>query len=50
MKTWHGDEPVLHPGHVVMRAITHLYHHQGQIATMFRMLGSPSPGFNYPIT
>ena len=49
MKTWRGEEHVLHPGHVLMRTITHIYHHQGQIATMFRLLGSPSPGFNYPI-
>jgi len=49
MKTWTGEEPVLHPGHVVMRTITHIYHHQGQVAAMFRVLGSPSPGFNYPI-
>jgi uncharacterized damage-inducible protein DinB len=33
-----------------MRTITHIYHHQGQVAAMFRLLGSPSPGFNYPIT
>jgi uncharacterized damage-inducible protein DinB len=49
VKTWTGEEPVLHPGHVVMRTITHIYHHQGQVAAMFRTLGSPSPGFNYPI-
>lgn len=49
MKTWHGDEPMLYPGHVVMRTITHIYHHQGQLATMYRILGSPIPGFNYPI-
>ncbi len=49
MMTWKKEEHVLHPGHVVMRTITHIYHHQGQIASMLRMLGSPSPGFNYPI-
>ena len=49
MRTWNDEEHVLYPGHVVMRTITHIYHHQGQIAAMFRILGSPSPGFNYPI-
>jgi uncharacterized damage-inducible protein DinB len=49
MMTDPGEEHVLYPGHVVMRTITHIYHHQGQIAVMFRLLGSPSPGFNYPI-
>lgn len=49
MKTWHGDEPWLYPGHVVVRTITHIYHHQGQLAAMLRILGSPIPGFNYPI-
>jgi uncharacterized damage-inducible protein DinB len=49
MKTWTNEEHVLYPGHVVMRTITHIYHHQGQIASMLRILGSPSPGFNYPI-
>lgn len=49
METWHSEEEVLRPGHVVMRTITHIYHHQGQVAAMLRILGSPIPGFNYPI-
>jgi len=49
MTTWRGDEHMLCPGHVVMRTVTHIYHHQGQVASMFRLLGSPSPGFDYPI-
>jgi uncharacterized damage-inducible protein DinB len=49
MISWHGEEQMLYPAHVVMRTITHIYHHQGQIAAMFRLLGSPSPGFDYPI-
>ena len=48
--TYGGARHVLHPAHIVMRAITHIYHHQGQVATAFRLLGSPSPGFDYPIT
>jgi len=49
MKTWHGEEPMLFPGHVVMRTITHIYHHMGQVGSMLRLLGHESPGFNYPI-
>jgi len=49
IETWHSKEEVLHPGHVVMRTITHIYHHQGQVAAMCRIFGSPIPGFNYPI-
>jgi len=49
MKTWHGEEPMLYPGHVVMRTITHIYHHMGQVGSMLRLLGRESPGFNYPI-
>lgn len=50
MMTRADEAHVLHPGHVVMRTITHIYHHQGQIASMLRLLGNPSPGFDYPIT
>jgi len=49
-----GRERVYRPGHVVMRTITHLYHHQGKAAAMLRMLGRPIPrtpeDFDYPIT
>jgi len=50
MTTYGGSQHVLHPGHIVIRTITHIYRHQGQVASMFRLLGSPSPGFDYPIT
>ncbi len=50
MTTFGGAQHVLHPGHIVMRTLTHIYHHQGQVATAFRLVGSPSPGFDYPIT
>jgi len=49
-----GVERVYRPGHVVMRTITHLYHHQGQVAVIFRLLGKPVPrtpeAYDYPIT
>lgn len=50
MRTWHGDQPALVPAHIVLRTITHLYHHQGQIAAMCRILGRPIPqGLDFPI-
>ncbi len=49
MRTWGGREPVLIPAHVVMRTMTHLYHHQGQILAMCRLLGKPASKMDYPI-
>ena len=50
MRTWGGREPVLIPAHVVLRTQMHLYHHQGQILAMCRLLGKPTSGMDYPIT
>jgi uncharacterized damage-inducible protein DinB len=50
MMTWGNKERSLIPAHVIMRTITHIYHHQGQIAAMCRILGKPIPqGLDYPI-
>lgn len=49
MMTWGNREQLLVPAQVVLRTITHLYHHQGQIAAMCRILGKPSSGWDYPI-
>jgi uncharacterized damage-inducible protein DinB len=49
MRTWGNRERVLVPAHVVLRTVTHLYHHQGQIVAMCRLLGKPCPGLDYPI-
>ncbi|MFN8178937.1 MAG: DinB family protein [bacterium] len=50
MRTWSGKEPVLVPAHVILRTVTHLYHHQGQIAAMCRILGKPIPeGLDFPL-
>ena len=48
--TWGGKEQVLIPSQVIMRTITHGYHHMGLIVTMCRLLGRPGEGWNYPIT
>ncbi len=51
MITWGGHERELMPARVIVRTVTHLYDHKGQIVAMCRLLGnpSPSPGFDFPI-
>ena len=49
MITWGNIEKVLIPAHVVIRTLTHLFQHQGQVAAMCRLLGKPiGPGMDYP--
>ena len=50
MMTWGNREQMLIPAHVIVRTVTHLYHHQGQITAMCRLLGRPLHGVDYPIT
>jgi len=49
MTTWGNRERVLTPAHVILRAMTHVYHHQGQVAAMCRLLGKPARGWDYPL-
>jgi uncharacterized damage-inducible protein DinB len=50
MMTWGNKEIVLVPVHVVIRTITHLYHHHGKVAAMCRLMGKPvAPGMDYRI-
>jgi uncharacterized damage-inducible protein DinB len=49
MLTLGGRTKVLTPAHVVLRTQTHLYHHQGQVTAMCRLLGKPCQGLDYPI-
>jgi uncharacterized damage-inducible protein DinB len=49
MMTWGNNERILIPAHVVMRTQTHIYHHQGQILAMCRILGKPADGMDFPI-
>lgn len=49
MVTWGDQEQTLTPARVVLRTITHIYHHLGQIAAMCRLLGKPSKGWDFPI-
>ncbi len=49
MMTWGNRERLLVPAQVVIRTQAHLYHHQGQVTAMCRLLGKPGGGFDYPI-
>ncbi len=49
VRTWRGDELLLAPAPVVLRTQTHLFHHQGQVAVMCRLLGRPVAGCDLPI-
>lgn len=49
MMTWGNREQVLAPARVILRVTTHIYHHQGQVAAMCRLLGHPVEGINFPI-
>jgi uncharacterized damage-inducible protein DinB len=50
MLTWQNIERTLMPAHVIMRTVTHLYQHQGQIMAICRMLGKPvEAGMDFPI-
>lgn len=44
-----GKQRMLVPAHVLLRTITHLYHHIGQVAAMCRLVGKPIPGFDFPL-
>ncbi len=49
MMTWGNHEKLLTPAHVFMRTCTHIYHHQGQVLAMCRLLGKPQSGLEYPL-
>jgi uncharacterized damage-inducible protein DinB len=38
-----GGTPHIAPAHVVLHVCTHHFHHKGQCAAMFRLLGQPNP-------
>ena len=49
MTTWGGGVKSLMPAHVILRTLTHLYHHQGQVVAMCRLLGKPTSGLDFPL-
>jgi uncharacterized damage-inducible protein DinB len=50
LETWGGATKDLRPAHVVVRTLTHIFQHNGQLAAMCRLLGRPiPPGLDFPI-
>jgi uncharacterized damage-inducible protein DinB len=50
MWTWPGKMRMLVPAHVFLRTLTHIYHHQGQVLAMCRLLGRPGPAdLDFPL-
>lgn len=50
MLTWGDIEKSLIPAHVVIRTLTHKYHHLGQVVAMCRLMKKPvEAGLDYPI-
>ena len=50
MVTWQGVKRRLVPALVVLRPLTHVYQHQGQVLAMCRLLGMSGPdGLDFPI-
>lgn len=46
---WGGRARRLVPALVLMRPITHVHHHAGQVAAMCRLLGHPLEGVDFPL-
>ena len=47
--TWGGRAQVLVPARVLVRTVTHLFQHQGQVVAMCRRLGAPVTGLDFPV-
>jgi uncharacterized damage-inducible protein DinB len=47
-----GETRVLRPADVILRVVTHIFNHQGQILAMCRALGKPNEthDLDYPVT
>lgn len=48
--TWRKKELLVIPAYVIMRTLTHLYHHQGQITAMCRILDKSIAGLDFPVS
>lgn len=50
VQTWPNRKRLLMPARVFVRTMTHIFHHQGQVLAMCRLLGKPGPaGLDFPI-
>lgn len=51
LRVWPDTPRRLVPARVVMRTVTHLYDHKGQVAAQCRTLGHPiPPGLDFPLS
>ncbi len=50
MLTWRNKERLLIPARIILRTQMHIYHHQGQIVAMCRLLRKPTGSLDFPIT
>ena len=48
LETWGGRRQELVPAQVILRVLTHAFHHQGQMAAMCRLLDRPVAGLDWP--
>ncbi len=49
MMTFGNNERHLVPAHVVVRTMTHLFQHQGEITSMCRLIGKRVAGTDFPL-
>ena len=47
--TWPQTKRTLVPARVILRTLTHAFHHRGQAAAMCRLLGHPVPPMDFPV-
>jgi uncharacterized damage-inducible protein DinB len=49
MTTWGDAQHELVPARVVLRTVTHIYHHLGQVLVMCRVMGKPGDRMDFPL-
>ena len=50
MLTWPKKLRTLTPAHIIVRTLTHIYQHQGQVLAMCRIIDRPAPaGLDFPL-
>ena len=47
--TWGGRQRELEPAHVILRVVTHCFHHMGQVQAMCRIMGHPVAALDFPL-
>lgn len=47
--TWGGRQRELKPAHVILRVVTHGFHHAGQVQAMCRIMGPPVVALDFPL-